>query len=92
MHWDLKERKCVAPEKKDEKVLEGISILYVFLCALLLWWKRKQKQGGGKMIREAVRKMEKNLVIIFMAFHSGLSLTRLNMAIRDLYYIYLENF
>ena len=44
------------------------------------------------MIQEAVRKMEKNLVIIIMAFHSGLSLTRLNMAIRDLYYIYLEKF
>ena len=30
-----------------------MSILYVFLLALLLWLKRKQKQGGGKMIRKS---------------------------------------
>ena len=86
----------MAPEKKDGKILEEMSILYVSFRALQLWWKRrKQKQGGGEggeMIREAVRKMEKNLVIIIMAFHSGLCLIRLNMAIRDSQNIYLENF
>ena len=51
-----------------------------------------KSRAGGEMIREAVRKMEKNLVIIIMAFHSGLCLIRLNMAIRDLQNIYLENF
>ena len=44
------------------------------------------------MIGEAVRKMEKNLVIIIVPFHSGLCLVGLNMAFRHLQNIYLENF
>ena len=53
---------------------------------------KKAKAGGRKNDSGSSEEDGKELVIIFMAFHSGLSLTRLNMAIRDLYYIYLENF
>ena len=39
----------MAPEKKDGKILEEMSILYVSFRALQLWWKRrKQKQGGRR--------------------------------------------
>ena len=63
-----------------------MSILYVFFRALLLWWnRRKQKQGGEEIIWEAVRKMEKNLIIIIVAFLSGLYLIGQNMAFRHLY-------
>ena len=51
-----------------------------------------QKQGGRETIREAVRKMEKNLVMIIVAFHSGLCLIDLNMSFRHLQNIDLENF
>ena len=44
------------------------------------------------MIREALRKMEKNLVIIIAVFLSGLSLIGLKMAFRHLQNIYLDNF
>ena len=44
------------------------------------------------MIREAVRKMEKNTVIIIVAFLSGLSLLDLCIAFRHLKKIYLKNF
>ena len=69
-------------------------IVCFFSCITAMVEKKKAKAGGGggEMIREAVRKMEKNLVIIIMAFHSGLCLIRLNMAIRDSQNIYLENF
>ena len=53
---------------------------------------RKQKQGGQEMIREAVRKMEKNLIIIIVAFLSGLCLIGQNMAFCHLQNIYLDNF
>ena len=70
-----------------------MSILYVFFRALLLWWnRRKQKQGGQEMIREAVGKMEKNVIIIIVAFLSGLCLNDQNMAFRHFQNIYLENF
>ena len=78
----------MAAEKKDGK----INIFFFFL-ALLQWWeRRKQKQGGGEMIREAMRKMEKNTVIIIVAFLSGLCLIGLNMAFPHLPNIYLRIF
>ena len=46
MHWNLKERKCVAPEKKDEKVLEGISILFVFFVHYCYGGKEESKSRG----------------------------------------------
>ena len=68
-------------------------IVCFFSCITAMAEKKKAKAGGGgEMIREAVRKMEKNLVIIIMTFHSRLCLIRLNMAIRDLQNIHLENF
>ena len=46
--------------RKMEKLLEDnehIVCFFFCVCALLLWWKtRKQKQGRGEMINEAVRK------------------------------------
>ena len=76
-----------------EKVLEDNEHIVFFFRALLLWWKRQiQKQREGEMIREAVKKMEKNLLIIIVAFLSGLCLIGLNMAFRHLQNIYLENF
>ena len=69
-----------------------MSILYIFFEALLLWLKiRKQKQGRGEMIQEAVRKTWKNLVIIIVAFLSRLYLIGLSMAFRHLQNIYQEN-
>ena len=44
------------------------------------------------MIREAVRKMEKNTVTIIVEFLSGLSLLDLSIAFRHLKKIYLNNF
>ena len=65
-------------------------ILYVFFGALLIWWSRiNQKQGGQEMIQEAVRKMEKNLMIIVVAFFPGLCLIGQNMAFRYLQNIYI---
>ena len=62
----------------------------VFYC---YWWnRRKQKQGGEEMIREAVRKMEKNSIIIILAFLFGLCLIGQNIVIRHLQNIYIENF
>ena len=79
--------------RKMEKVLEDNDHLVFFFLALLLWWKRRiQTQGGGEMIREAVMKVEKNLLIIIVAFLSGLCLIELNMTFRLLQNIYLENF
>ena len=79
--------------RKMESVLEDHEYIVCFFRALLLWWKRRiQTQGGGEMIREGVRKMEKNLLIIIVAFLSGLCLIGLNMAFRHLQNIYLENF
>ena len=77
--------------RKMEKVLEDNEDIICFLRALLLWWKRRiQKQGGGELIRKAVRKMEKNPLIIIVALLSGLCLIGLNMAFRHLQNIYLE--
>ena len=43
--------------RKMEKLLEDNEHIACFFCALLLWLKtRKQKQGRGEMIQEAVRK------------------------------------
>ena len=53
--------------------------------------KKKAKQGGKEMIREAVRKMGKNAVTIIVAFLSGLCLLYLSIAFRHLKNIYLEN-
>ena len=80
--------------RKMEKVLEDNEHIVCFFRALLLWWKRRIERhgGGGEMIREAVRKMQKNLLIIIVAFLSGLCLIGLNMAFRHLQNIYLENF
>ena len=80
--------------RKMEKLLEGSEhIACFFFRALLLWLKtRKQKQGREEMIQEAVRKTWKNLVVIIVAFLSGLYLIGLNMAFRHLQNIYQENF
>ena len=94
MHWNLNQRKYLTPEKKDRKGFSGQwAHCMFFFRALLLWWKwRMQKQGGRETIREAVRKMEKNLVMTIVAFHSGLCLIDLNMSFRHLQNIDLENF
>ena len=63
-----------------------------FFRAFLLWLEtRKQKQGRGEMIQEAVRKTWKNLVIIIVAFLSRLCLIGLSMVFRHLQNIYQEN-
>ena len=94
MHWNLKKRKYMASEKKDAKAFtRQRAYCMFFMCALLLWLKtRKQKQGREEMIQEAVRKTWKNLVVIIVAFLSGLYLIGLNMAFRHLQNIYQENF
>ena len=56
--------------------------LHVLFRALLLCKRRKQKQGGGEKIREAVREMKMNLVMITVVFLSGLCLTVLNIRFR----------
>ena len=67
--------------------------VYVFFRALLLRWnRRKQKQGGKNIIREAVRKMEKSLIIIIVAFLSGLCLIGQDIPFRHFQNIYLENY
>ena len=49
--------------KKMEKVLEDNEhIACFFSCITAMVERRIQKQGGGEMIREAVRKMENNLL------------------------------
>ena len=53
--------------------------------------KQKAKQGGGEMIREAVRKRE-NKIVIMVSFLSALCLVDRNMAFRHLKNIYLEKF
>ena len=58
MHWNLKQRKYTALEKKDGKAFRGQwAYSMFFFGGLLLWGKRaKQKQGRGKMIQAAVGK------------------------------------
>ena len=88
---NLSKENILLLRRKMEKFLEGNEHLVCFFRALLLWWKRRiQKQGGGEMIREAVRKMEKNL--LKESIFSGSCLIGLNMAFRHLQNIYLENF
>ena len=84
MRWNkVKKRRC--KEDNEHNVC-------FFRALLLCWKKRKQKQGGKEMIREAVRKMEKNTVTIIVEFLSGLSLLDLSIAFRHLKKIYLNNF
>ena len=80
--------------RRMEKVLEDNEhIVCFFFRALLLWWnRRKQKQREQEVIQKAVIKMEKNLIIIILAFLSGLCLIGENIAFRHLQNIYLENF
>ena len=65
--------------------------LWVFSCITAMVEKQKAKQGGGEMIREAVRKRE-NKIVIMVSFLSALCLVDLNMAFRHLKNIYLEKF
>ena len=89
----LNEENIWLQRRKMEKLLEDNKhIVCFFFRALLLWLEtRKQKQGRGEMIQEAVRKTWKNLVIIIVAFLSRLCLIGLSMVFRHLQNIYQEN-
>ena len=67
MQWKLKQGKLWLQRRNIEKVLEGNEhIICLFSCTATMVEKKTA------MIREAVRKMEKNLVIIIVEFFSGL--------------------